>query len=308
MSREPWHADIQITDEFVRTCLQDQFPFLAPIKTMQCIGEGWDNKVFLVNEKIIFRFPRRKIGAELIERENNLLKNLQSMFSLDIPNPQYIGHPTENYPYPFHGYTMIKGISTYHANLSLQDRIANLPKLANFLKQLHGIDESKALSLGAKPQMFDRSIASRLVKALNERIDKVMNQKLCHVNQEVFQQEMIAAQKINLSDDKCLVHGDLYSRHLLFNEGQLTGIIDWGDVGINHKSIDLSVIWSFYPRHCHSLFFELYGTVDSATWQYARFVALHVMFAMLLYGHDIGNEFLMTESMDTIKRINMDLL
>src|ERR1700722_16468186 len=190
MSREPWHADIQVTDELVKTCLQDQFSSLAPIKTIQCIGEGWDNKVYLVNEKIIFRFPRRKIGVELIERENCLLKNLQLMFSLDIPNPQYIGHPSKHYPYPFHGYTMIKGISACHANLSLPDRIANLPKLANFLKQLHSIDESKALMLGAKPQMFDRTIASRLVKALTERIDKVMNLTLCRINQEVFQPEM----------------------------------------------------------------------------------------------------------------------
>lgn len=304
----PWHADIQVTDELVKTCIQDQFPSLAPIKTMRCIGEGWDNKIFLVNEKIIFRFPRRKVAIELIERENSLLKNLQSMFNLDIPNPQYIGCPSEHYPYSFHGYTIVQGISGCHANLSIEDRIASLPKLAEFLKQLHSIDERKALSIGAKPQVFDRTVVENTVNFLTERVDKIVNQKLCHINKNLFQKEIIAAQKINLPNDKCLVHGDLYCRHLLFHQGKLNGIIDWGDSGINNKSVDLSVIWSFYPSSCHSLFFELYGAVDSETWKYARFLALHGMFATLLYGHDIGDDLLVKESVGAIKRINLDLL
>src|SRR5262245_21292901 len=127
-----WHADIEITEELVRNCLQMQFPSLAPIKTLQCIGEGLDNLVFLVNKNLIFRFPRRKVAVQLIERENNVLKNLQSMFNLAIPNPQYIGHSTDQYPYPFQGYAMLKGISGCHANLSPQDRNASLPLLATF--------------------------------------------------------------------------------------------------------------------------------------------------------------------------------
>jgi aminoglycoside phosphotransferase (APT) family kinase protein len=308
MSGEQWHADIEVTETVVKACVQDQFPVLSPIQSIRCIGEGWDNKVFLVNEKIIFRFPRRKIAIELIERENDLLKSLQSMFSLDIPNPQYIGKPTEDYPYPFQGYPMIKGISGCHANLKVQDRITSLPTLAAFLKQLHSIDEQKAFAIGAKPQILERINVKKMVNALNERVEKIIDRKLCRINKVVFQEEITTVQKINLpSHEKCLIHGDLYCRHLFFNDGKLTGIIDWGDAGINNKSVDLSVIWSFYPSTCHSLFFELYGAVDLATWRYARFLALYSMFTTLLYGHDIGDDLLATESRDSIKRINADL-
>jgi aminoglycoside phosphotransferase (APT) family kinase protein len=309
MGTEQWHADIEVTESIVKTCLQDQFPALAPIKSIRCIGEGWDNKVFLINEKIIFRFPRREIAVELIERENNLLKNLQSLFTVDIPKPGYIGHPSIDYPYPFHGYVMIDGVSGCHANLSAQERVASLPILATFLKQLHNINEAEALAIGAKPQLIDRTNLSRMVDSLNERIDKIIARELCSIHRIVFQEEMKKAQEINLSlANKCLVHGDLYCRHLLFNQKKLTGIIDWGDAGINHRSVDLAVIWSFYPKSCHSLFFTMYGEVDSSAWQYARFLALYGMLTVLLYAHDINDALLVTESMDAIKRINPALL
>ena len=87
MSSEQWHADILITEELAKNCLQDQFPLLSPIKTIKCIGEGWDNKVFLVNEKIIFRFPRRKIAVELMERENKIIKKSSISSKYCYPKP-----------------------------------------------------------------------------------------------------------------------------------------------------------------------------------------------------------------------------
>src|SRR5688500_17748283 len=107
MNTEEWHADINITESIVKKCLEEQFPSLLPIKEIKYISEGWDNKVFLVNQKFIFRFPRRKIAVELIENENKILNNLPSFLNIHIPLPQHIGTPTSYYPYTFHGYKLI---------------------------------------------------------------------------------------------------------------------------------------------------------------------------------------------------------
>lgn len=308
MNTELWHANIEVTENLVRTCLQNQFPTLMPMTSLQCIGEGWDNKVFLLNEKIIFRFPRRKSAIELIENENRLLNNLQSRFEVTIPHPQYIGQPTIDYPYPFHGYPIIKGLSGDHAKLTDEVRLSSLPLLARFLKQLHSIDEENALALGATFQVFDRTNIDNTINALRERVDKIIMRNICQIDKAVFEQEMIAAQQIKLSDERCLVHGDLYCRHLLFDQGKLSGIIDWGDTGINHRAVDLSVIWSFYPSNCHLLFFEIYGIVDTETWQYARFLGLYIMLTILLYGHAVEDNLLVAEATRSIKCINADLL
>ncbi len=310
MNNELWHADITITDELVINCLQNQFPELIPIKKMHCIGEGWDNKAFLVNEKIIFRFPRRKIAVELIERENIILKNLRALsIPIAIPNPNYIGHPTTAYPYPFHGYNLIPGISVCHAQLSEQERIASLPVLATFLKQLHSIDKAQALTMGAQAQVFDRTNIDKTINNLYERVDKIIAKKICVINKDCFQQEITAIQKIQLPpDDECLIHGDLYCRHLMFAQGQLSGIIDWGDSGINNKSVDLAVIWELYPSNYHQQFFNIYGEVNPVTWQYARFLSLYGMLTVMLYAHDIGDTLLLIEAVNSINRINPALI
>jgi len=47
MTTEQWQADIEVTEALVKTSIENQFPALAPIATLQYLGEGWDNKVFL---------------------------------------------------------------------------------------------------------------------------------------------------------------------------------------------------------------------------------------------------------------------
>lgn len=305
---EEWHADIEITEKLVQQSIQEQFPSLSPIEKIERIGEGWDNTAFLINKKIIFRFPRRESAVELIENENKLLKNLPSIVSLEIPHLKYMGQATLSYPYPFHGYEMIKGISACHTHLNMKDRIASLTPLAFFLKQLHSIDATRALAIGAEYQTYDRTDSSKATRNLIERVNKIITRKFCHINEEIFQQEIKIAQGIKLSPQKCLTHGDLDARHLIFDQDQLIGIIDWGDAGIHHKSLDLRVIWNFYPSNCHEKFFEIYGEVDPNTWQYARFLGLYSSLTLILYGHDIGDDLLVKEAVESVERINPSLL
>lgn len=307
MTTEKWHADIEITEELVRACLQQQFPEL-PLHTLKCIGEGWDNKVFLVNDEIIFRFPRREIAVEGIVQEQIVLTRLQGRFDIAIPNPEFVGHASPAFPYPFLGYRMIKGHSGCHAHLTEEQRLQSLPVLAKFLKQLHAVDEEQALALGAKPQFFDRAHLIKLVDDLNERVNKINERKICVIDTSVYNNEVQAAQAIELPAAKCLVQGDLYCRHLFFDQGKLTGIIDWGDLGINNRSVDLAAIWSFYPSSCHQQFFELYGAVDLPTWHNARFIALYVAITLVWYGDAIGDNLLVQESIDAIKRVNPKLM
>ena len=47
---------------------------------------------------------------------------------------------------------------------------------------------------------------------------------------------------------RVVLHGDLHFRHLLVDEdGALTGVIDWGDLCCGDPSIDISLLWSFFP-------------------------------------------------------------
>jgi aminoglycoside phosphotransferase (APT) family kinase protein len=308
MTTPEWHADIDISEAAIRNILANQFPQLI-IVSIKLIGEGWDNRVYLVNEQIIFRFPRRKVAVELITRENKLLPNLPQFCDLTIPIPIFIGQASADYPYIFQGYNLISGTSGYLANLSNDERNLSLPAIAKFLRQLHSIDSQKAILLGAEPQVFDRTEMDRAITVLQERVKTIIDKNICAINPELFQEEINTVKNLKLDfSEKCLVHGDLDCRHLLFKDKKLVGIIDWGDTGINHKAVDLSIIWNFYPTTQHTQFFEIYGEVDTVSWQYARFLGLYSAFTQILYGHDINDLALFSEAVNAVKRINSKLL
>lgn len=309
MGEREWQADITIDRKIAKVCIEQQFPALAPIN-IQYINAGWDNKLFLVNDQIIFRFPRRSFAAELIERENLLLNHLQTRISLSIPNPIYLGKPCKHYPFHFHGYHIIPGRSGAHAKLNQQERKKSIIPLANFLKELHSIKKEEAIQLDAKPQKSNRSDIDSMLQRLNNRIKLIIENNIVEINQNIFNREIEIAKDIKLPENTVgLIHGDLYANHILFNNGELTGIIDWGDSGINHQSIDFGIIHCFYPERCHDIFLKHYeSSIDSVSWKFARFVGLFIALSLIPYTHETGDAELKQESLDSIKRISPTLI
>lgn len=308
MSSNAWDADIPLTMQQVKNCLKSQFPELLPLHEIICVGEGWDNRVFLVNQSFIFRFPRRKIAVGLLEQENKLLKHLQSRLTLSIPNPQFIGQPSPTFPYSFQGYMLIQGVAAERARLNLAQRQASIQPLAIFLRQLHSINSSEASEMGASVPLFDRTHIRKTCLIFQERIKKILDIGVYQINEAALISEINLIQRLVLPKTECcLIHGDLYCRHLIFEKQRLTGVIDWGDVSISHKAVDLAVIWSFYPAIDHQKFLDRYGKIDAVTWQYARFLGLYSGVTLVIYGHATHDRFLIKEGLASIKRINPGL-
>ena len=148
-----------------------------------------------------------------------------------------------------------------------------------------------------------------MTHTLSKRVDKIITRNICNINKSCFEHEIENIEAIELSlDKKVLVHGDLYCRHLLFNQKKLTGIIDWGDMGINTPAVDLAVIFSFYPSSCHNTFLDIYGAIEPPAWAYARFLGLYSALTSMLYGHDVGDHQLVSEKIYAVKQINSELL
>lgn len=103
----------------------------------------------------------------------------------------------------------------------------------------------------------------------------------------------------------CLVHGDLYSRHLLVDENnQLCGVIDWGDVHLGSPAIDLAIAHSFLPPSAHDIFRRAYGSLEEDTWQWARFRALYHSTAIAVYSHEVSDETLELESITALQYLS----
>src|SRR5262249_60162426 len=101
-----------------------------------------------------------------------------------------------------------------------------------------------------------------------------------------------------------LVHGDFYIRHFLVKEnGNLSGVIDWGDVHLGDPAVDITIAHSFLPPSAHEAFRKAYSAISEETWQTARFRALYHSLYLVLYSHDIRDASLLRESLKSLQFI-----
>ena len=63
-----WDADVDVDAGLVHALLGEQFPELDA-SSARLLAEGWDNAVWVVEERWAFRFPRREIAVPLVARE-----------------------------------------------------------------------------------------------------------------------------------------------------------------------------------------------------------------------------------------------
>jgi aminoglycoside phosphotransferase (APT) family kinase protein len=62
------------------------------------------------------------------------------------------------------------------------------------------------------------------------------------------------------------IHGDLSPGNLLLKDGRLSGVIDFGNLGIGDPACDLIIAWNLLPAHMREDF-RSGMEVDEATWE-----------------------------------------
>ena len=301
----PWTPERALTATEAGQMIEKQFPELKPV-TLQMLGEGFDNSVFLVNHFYVFRFPRREIAAELIGTENRLLRVLAPELPISVPNPQFQGIPNEDYPWPFAGYAMIDGKPP--SRLTLEQRLLSAELFARFLRVLHDFPVEEAKSLKIPFDEIGRMDISIRKPKLEENIVKALRLNVMDINMsEQIKRLLETVPKDSPDDRKVLVHGDLHYRNMLVDDaGIVSGVIDWGDTHIGHPAVDLSIAYSYLPPSGRDLFFREYGEVSDDVKRLARFKAVYTTVLLLLYGHDLHDHDLVNESQKALNIALMD--
>ena len=97
-------------------------------------------------------------------------------------------------------------------------------------------------------------------------------------------------------------HGDLHFRHVLVDDGGITGLIDWIDLCRGDPALDLQLVWSMVPPDTRGAFFAEYGDVDDVTLLRARVLAVFLSLALLDYGHHEGLASIEHEALASLER------
>ena len=292
---KPWTAEQEVDKALAKDLIAQQFSSLSPA-SVQLMGKGWDNTVFRVNGKYVFRFPRRQIAVGLLEQEWQVLPKVAQRVSLDIPAPLFLGKPTDAYPWPFVGYQFVSGRTMCQARLSRDQRAACAAPLGGFLRELHSISGEHAREYGVGEYAFGKIDRA---KRIAEKLPIIADLGLSPHVPELLQLLEQVCGAVLPEGEPVLVHGDMYARHLVVDDNNaLSGVIDWGDLHVDSIAVDLQIAFSFLPKSAHDQFFQEYrAEVSAQARDYALLRALYSMVMIVAYSHDIGDKDLLDEGL-----------
>jgi aminoglycoside phosphotransferase (APT) family kinase protein len=293
-----WSPELVIDEPLVRRLLA-QFPELE-VHSLRRLAEGWDNSVWIVNERYAFRFPQREVAIPGVERELEVLPQLPAL-PLAVPRPLFVGRPEHGFPWPFFGSELLNGVEAGDADLDDGARVAVGVELARFLRELHALELDVTLPLDANR----RTDMQRRATLAREQLAEV--EKLGVWSAPPRVEELLAeAQRLPPPERPVLVHGDLHFRHLLVDGGAASGVIDWGDVCRADPAIDLPLLWSFLPPAGRVAFLDAYGPVNEAQLLRARMLAIQLCAALAEYGRVERNESVEREAVAGLERALRD--
>jgi aminoglycoside phosphotransferase (APT) family kinase protein len=304
LSNRPWAPEVQVPPELAAALIESQCPWLAPV-TLDLMGEGWDNVAYLVNREWVFRFPRRTIAVPLLETEGRVLPSLAPRLPYPIPTPVWFGRPDDSYKWPFLGYRRLEGHVVSDANLDEPARAALAEPLARFLRGMHDVPLAEAQAWGAPPDLVGYLDTARFERLVRPALADLVTRGI--IDDASPWLDILAAglAALPLTTPVALVHGDFYSRHILVDgAGRMTGVIDFGDMHIDHPALDLSVAWTVLPPSARDTFFAIYGEVDDATRAVARLRALTSGLAQEAYGRDVGDAQIEREGLRSLRSLN----
>ncbi len=280
---EPWKAERDWSSNEVREVIRAQCPALS-CRSVEPFGCGWDNAAFLIDDEWVFRFVRRRIAVALLERESSVLPRLASLLPVPIPNPQWLGQVGD---WPFAGYRRLIGRPASDLFLDEAARILLARPLGQFLRTLH---DQRTGELGVEPDSFGRLDLAKWQPRANQMLDD------CDTGVDAVALRRVLDAVDATPAPAVLSHGDLYSRHLLLDDDQLAGVIDWGDVCLAEPAVDLALVFSFLPPSARRGFFAAYGEINEATASRARFRAIGHTLNVHRYAKSIGDEALLAEA------------
>jgi aminoglycoside phosphotransferase (APT) family kinase protein len=291
-----WTAELVVDEELARQLLA-QFPELSAA-SLRPFAEGWDYTIWLVNENWTFRFPRREIVVPGMRREIAVLPELAPLLPIPVPAPVFVGRPAEAFPWPFFGSELLPGRELGEAALDDPIRVEIGRSLAGFLRRLHDAEVTYELPTDGN-RRADMSVrVPKTRKQLEELEAAGLWQRPASVDRLLE-----TAEGLPPSNVVAVVHGDLHFRQVLVgDDGSPTGVIDWVDVCRSDPAIDLSMLWSYLPRHGRAAFLSEYGPVSDEQLVRARVIALSLSAALAHYGHNEGFSAIEREALSGLAR------
>jgi len=284
------HTDeLEIDEPLVRHLLTQQFPDWGDLPLRRIEPSGTDHAIFRLGGELSVRLPRVHGPVEPGGKEFTWLPKLAPLLPVDVPLPVAQGRPSDAYPWFWEIHTWVHGET---APVETIDVIQAAQDLSALICALWRISPA-----GAPP---GRGIP------LDERDHEIRYWLDRFEGDPSVTAEWECALAAPPWDGPPLWHhGDLDARNWLIRDGRISGVIDWGLMGVGDPACDAMVAWKLHSPAARDAFREALPT-DDATWERARGWVLSQAVAILAYYTPENNPTLFHEAESWLELVLSD--
>lgn len=271
-----------IDEALVARLLVSQLPEFASLPVRAWPSTGTVNAIFRLGDHLTARLPRLERYAAALAREVAWLPRLAPRLSLRVPEPVASGRPTTGYPSVWAVYRWLDGVS-WGDGFVVEERAA-AAVLAGFVSELWALDPGGGPPAGRAP-LRELDVRTRAaIEAARGAID-------ADAALAAWTRALTAPAWDGVPS---WIHGDLMRPNLLFVDGRLDAVIDFGGAGVGDPAMDLVAAWSAFGPAGRSAFREALRDaprLDAGAWARARGYALHQAALIVPYYADSNPAF-----------------
>ena len=243
-------------NELLLKKIRREFPKLI-WENHRFVEHGWDHSVVILDDKIVFRAPKRAAYKKKFMDEVRLLTYLKSFTDVGVPGYEYVAADGS-----FAGYDIMPGReltkADYH-DLSDNDKEIVTSQLAGFLTTLHAVSDDKAYQYNIE-RLDTLKSQKWLEKAAEKHIFHKLNPDEVNWVKELFAElRSVATQE----QYHALVHSDLRDGHIFWDPlSRQVSIIDFGDACIWDTAKDFTGLFEYGEEFCERVYAMYKGPKD----------------------------------------------
>jgi aminoglycoside 2''-phosphotransferase len=224
--------------------IRSAYPNLRLASARAIDGAGQHNDVVIVNEAIVFRFPRAQEGLQRLPPAVAILRALQGRTMLPVPRPIYRSKEWRMQGEAFTGYPLLAGapltaeaIEAIHDEATLRDLAS---QLAHFLRELHSVPQGMIdITL---PPLYGASYWRQMYQEIQEKLFPAMAPGARGEVAAHFETYLTMPAAFDYTP--VLIHGDFGAGNILWDPEtlEITGVIDFDAAGWSDPAIDIAAI------------------------------------------------------------------
>jgi aminoglycoside phosphotransferase (APT) family kinase protein len=218
--------------------------------------------------------------VESLDKEILWLPRIAPHLPLDVPAPVGVGQADHEYPWQWYIYRWMAGSNAVHAPIADERQAA--AALAAFITALRRVDAAGGPRPGSHnfnrgEHLRNRDAFTRAgIASLPGAYDKAALTEVWDFTLGVPVYE----------GPPVWLHGDLHAGNVLVTAGRLTGVIDFGCLGVGDPACDLAVAWNLFTAPGREMLRTLLQPHDEAAWARGRGWSLSVWVGGVAYYQD----------------------